>query len=99
MAEPTKPRDELAGKLTRTELQRGASSIPGRQIVQVLTEIPAGVELGWQMHSGEEGGYILAGTVQMSIKDKPTPILEAGDPFLSRRAPPTTPSTSGRRPA
>ena len=38
--------DALAGKLQRTELQREPSSIAGREIVQVLTEIPAGVESG-----------------------------------------------------
>ena len=44
-ADPT-PVDELAGKLKRTEIQRSASSIPGREIVQVRTEIPAGVASG-----------------------------------------------------
>jgi quercetin dioxygenase-like cupin family protein len=82
------PTDELAGKLKRTELQHSASSIPGREIVQVLTEIPSGVESGWHMHPGEEVGYILAGTVKMMIKDQPTLTLNAGDPFLM---PPRTP--------
>lgn len=36
------PADALAGKLKRTELQRSALSVPGREVVQVLTEIPAG---------------------------------------------------------
>jgi hypothetical protein len=40
------PADALAGKLKRTEIQHRESSIPGREIVQVLTEIPAGVECG-----------------------------------------------------
>jgi quercetin dioxygenase-like cupin family protein len=80
--------DELAGKLKRTELQHSASSIPGREIVQVLTEIPAGVESGWHQHPGEEVGYILAGTVQMQIQGQPTLTLRAGDPFLM---PPRTP--------
>ena len=88
MSSDTTPTDALAGKLKRTELQHAASSIPGREIVQVLTEIPAGVESGWHMHPGEEVGYILAGTVQMQIKDKPTLTLRAGDPFLM---PPRTP--------
>jgi quercetin dioxygenase-like cupin family protein len=88
MTPPTSPDDALAGKLKRTELQRSASSIPGREIVQVLTEIPAGVESGWHMHPGEEVGYILAGTVEMSIEGKPTLTLRAGDPFLM---PPRTP--------
>ena len=80
--------DELATKLKRTELQHSVSSIPGREIVQVLTEIPAGVESGWHMHPGEEVGYILAGTVKMMIQGQPTLTLSAGSPFL---IPPRTP--------
>jgi hypothetical protein len=74
--------------------QQSPSSIPGREIVQVLTEIPAGVESGWHIHPGEEVGYIVAGTVQMMIKDQPTLLLPAGSPFLIPRGLRTTPSTS-----
>ena len=69
-------------------MQHRPSSIPGREIVVVLTEIPVGVESGWHIHPGEEVGYILAGTVQMTIRDQPTLHLNAGDPFL---IPPRTP--------
>ena len=74
--------DELAGALKRTEVQRRWSSIPGREIVQVLTEIPCGVESGWHIHPGEEVGYIVVGTVQMMIRGEPTLTLRAGDGFL-----------------
>jgi quercetin dioxygenase-like cupin family protein len=74
--------DALAGTLKRTELQHATSSIPGREIVQVLTEIPEGVSSGWHMHPGEEVGYILAGTVRMEIETGETLLLRAGDPFL-----------------
>ena len=84
MSSDTTPTDALAGKLTRTELQHKPSSIPGREIVQVLTEIPAGVESGWHQHPGEEVGYILAGTVEMEIQGQPTLTLHAGDGFLMR---------------
>jgi quercetin dioxygenase-like cupin family protein len=80
--------DQLVGRLKRTEVQRSGSSVPGREIVQVLTEIPAGVESGWHIHHGEEVGYILAGTVRMMIRDRPTLTLQAGDGFL---IPPGTP--------
>jgi quercetin dioxygenase-like cupin family protein len=80
--------DELAGKLKRTEVQRGPSSIPGREIVQVLTEIPVGVESGWHTHPGEEVGYIVEGTVDMMIRSGPTRTLRAGEGFL---IPPGTP--------
>jgi quercetin dioxygenase-like cupin family protein len=82
------PKDALAGKLKRTELQRKPFSIPGREIVQVLTEIPVGVESGWHTHPGEEVGYILAGNVEMKIEGKQSLQLHAGDPFLM---PPATP--------
>jgi quercetin dioxygenase-like cupin family protein len=85
---PQPSTDALASKLERTELQHQPSSIPGREIVQVLTVIPCGVESGWHIHPGEEVGYILAGTVHMMIRDQPTLILQAGDPFLM---PPRTP--------
>lgn len=80
--------DALAGRLRRTEVQHEPSSIPGREIVQVLTEIPEGVESGWHIHPGEEVGYIVAGAVEMRIHDRPTLHLTAGDGFL---IPPGTP--------
>jgi quercetin dioxygenase-like cupin family protein len=82
------PADALAAILKRTEIQHRASSIPGRDIVQVRTEIPAGVASGWHLHPGEEVGYIIAGTVQMEIRDQPTLMLHPGDGFL---IPPNTP--------
>lgn len=78
----TQPVDELAGRLKRTEIQRAGSSIPGRDIVQVRTEIPAGVSSGWHTHPGEEVGYIVAGVVRMEIRDQPTLTLQPGDGFL-----------------
>jgi quercetin dioxygenase-like cupin family protein len=90
MADPAgvAPLDALAGTLKRTELQRSVLSVPGREVVQVLTEIPAGVASGWHMHPGEEVGYLLAGRVEMAISGRPTRTLAAGDPFL---IPPRTP--------
>ena len=75
-------RDDLAAKLARREVQRGPSSIPGREIVQVVTEIPAGIESGWHVHPGEEVGYIVAGEVEMMVQGRPNVILRAGDGFL-----------------
>jgi quercetin dioxygenase-like cupin family protein len=86
--DPTGRPDALAGSLRRTEIQHATSSVPGRDIVQVRTEIPVGVASGWHTHPGEEVGYIIAGTVQMEIRDHPTLVLNAGDGFL---IPPRTP--------
>jgi quercetin dioxygenase-like cupin family protein len=84
----TRPADALATTLTRTEIQRVPFSVPGREVVQVRTEIPAGVASGWHTHPGEEVGYLVAGTVRMEIRDRPTLVLQAGDGFC---IPPDTP--------
>jgi quercetin dioxygenase-like cupin family protein len=81
-------RDDLAGKLARREVQRSPLSIPSREMVQVETLIPAGVESGWHVHPGEEVGYIIAGQVEMRVQGSATVVLNAGDGFL---IPPRTP--------
>jgi quercetin dioxygenase-like cupin family protein len=81
-------RDDLAGKLARREVQRSSLSILGREMVQVETLIPAGVESGWHIHPGEEVGYIIAGQVEMRVQGRATVLLNPGDGFL---IPPRTP--------
>ncbi|MGY1694741.1 MULTISPECIES: cupin domain-containing protein [unclassified Geodermatophilus] len=85
---PRSAGDAFAGRLTRTEVQRGPLSVPGRVVVQVLTEIPVGVESGWHTHPGEEVGYIAAGTVEVQVQGQPPRTLHAGEGFL---IPPGTP--------
>jgi quercetin dioxygenase-like cupin family protein len=80
--------DDLAGKLARREVQRSALSIQGREMVQVETLIPPGVESGWHVHPGEEVGYIIAGQVEMRVQGRATVVLNPGDGFL---IPPRTP--------
>lgn len=81
-------RDDLAKKLSRRVIQQAPLSVEGREIVQVETEIPVGVESGWHIHPGEEVGYIIAGEVEMSIQGRTRIVLKAGDGFL---IPPRTP--------
>jgi quercetin dioxygenase-like cupin family protein len=80
--------DDLAGKLARREVQRSPLSISGREMVQVETLIPVGVESGWHVHPGEEVGYIIAGEVEVRVQGRATAVLKAGDGFL---IPPRTP--------
>jgi quercetin dioxygenase-like cupin family protein len=87
-SEPVTAPDAFAGRLTRTEVQRSLFSVPGREIVQVLTQIPVGVESGWHTHPGEEVGYIAAGVVAMEVAGRSPVTLRPGDGFL---IPPDTP--------
>jgi len=84
----TSAQDELSALLMRRELQRAPLSIPGREVVQVETEIPPGVVSGWHVHPGEEVGYIAAGEVEMMVAGRQTIVLRTGDGFL---IPPRTP--------
>ncbi|MEU2348741.1 cupin domain-containing protein [Modestobacter sp. NPDC049651] len=87
-SDPARPADALSATLTRTEVQREPFSVPGREIVQVRTEIPAGVASGWHTHPGEEVGYIVEGNVRMEVRGRPAVDLHAGDGFC---IPPGTP--------
>ncbi len=87
-AQSSQAQDALAGSLMRREVQRAPLSIPQREVVQVLTEIPSGVASGWHVHPGEEVGYILAGDVEMRVEGRTTRVLQAGDGFI---IPPNTP--------
>ncbi len=87
-AHPARGQDELAAHLMRRELQRAPLSVSGREIVQVLTEIPPGVASGWHIHPGEEVGFIAAGEVEMMVAGREPVIVRAGEGFL---IPPRTP--------
>jgi quercetin dioxygenase-like cupin family protein len=66
----------------RTVLQQADISVPGREAVTALAEIPPGVAAGRHSHPGEEVGYILEGTVLVEQDGKPPATLEAGKTFL-----------------
>ncbi|NYJ07324.1 cupin domain-containing protein [Petropleomorpha daqingensis] len=77
-----------APALERTEVQRGALSVAGREVVQLLIRIPAGEGSGRHTHPGEEVGYVLAGSVEVRVEGDPPRVLQAGDGFV---VPPRTP--------
>ncbi len=67
---------------TRTVLQQGNLSVPGREIVQALAEFQAGATVGRHTHPGEEAGYVLAGTIVLEQEGRPSVTLGAGQTFL-----------------
>nr|WP_249210118.1 cupin domain-containing protein [Bradyrhizobium manausense] len=65
--------------VTRTDLQRHDLSVPGREAVQVRVDLAPGVAFGKHTHPGEEIIYVLAGSLEYQIEDKPPVTLKAGD--------------------
>ena len=66
----------------RTEVQRTDLSTAGREVVQAVAEIPAGVQSGRHTHPGEEVGYVLEGPVVVEIDGKPARTLKTGEGFI-----------------
>jgi quercetin dioxygenase-like cupin family protein len=65
--------------VTRTDLQRHDLSAPGREAVQVRVDLAPGVAFGKHTHPGEEIIYVLEGSLEYQIEDKPPVTLKAGD--------------------
>jgi quercetin dioxygenase-like cupin family protein len=65
--------------VTRTDLQRHDISAPGREALQVRVDLAPGVAFGKHTHHGEEVIYVLEGTLEYQLEDKPPVTLKAGD--------------------
>ena len=65
--------------VTRTDLQRHDISAPGREAIQVRVDLAPGVAFGKHTHHGGEVIYVLEGTLEYQIEDKPPVTLKAGD--------------------
>ena len=67
---------------SRTVVQRGDLSTPGREVVSAIAEFQPGATVGAHTHPGEEAGYLLEGTLVFEQAGKPTVTLKAGETFF-----------------
>jgi quercetin dioxygenase-like cupin family protein len=65
--------------VTRTDQQRHDLSAPGREAIQVRVDLAPGVAFGKHTHPGEEVIYVLEGTLEYQLEDRPPVTLKAGD--------------------
>ena len=63
----------------RTDLQRHDLSVPGREVVQVRVDFDPGYVSPRHTHPGEEIIYVLEGTLEYQIGDKPPVTVKPGD--------------------
>ena len=66
---------------SRVVLQDQPLSVPGRHAVTARADFGPGAAAGFHSHPGEELGYILEGTVELSVRGRPTVTLKPGDVF------------------
>jgi quercetin dioxygenase-like cupin family protein len=72
-------RAQQAG-VTRIDLQRHDLSVPGREVVQAIVELDAGVMSSRHSHSGEEIVYVLEGApLEYEVEGRPPITLKPGD--------------------
>jgi quercetin dioxygenase-like cupin family protein len=73
--------------IQRTDLQRHDLSAAGREVIQTRVELGPGTPFAKHWHPGEEIIYVLAGSLQYQVEDKPPVTLKAGDVlFIPARA-------------
>lgn len=66
---------------SRVVLQDQPLSVAGWHAVMARAEFGPGAAAGRHAHPGEEIGYILEGTVELSVQGRPTVTLKPGDVF------------------
>lgn len=67
---------------SRVVLQDQPLSVPGRHTVTARAEFAPGASAGLHTHPGEEMGYMLEGSVELSVEGRPTAMLKPGDVFF-----------------
>lgn len=67
---------------SRTVIQRGDLSTPGKEVVSAIAEFQPGATVGPHTHPGEEAGYLLEGSLVFEIAGKPTVTIKAGETFF-----------------
>ena len=66
----------------RTDIQTHDLSTPGREVVQQMVELQAGVVVGKHTHPGEEISVVLEGELVLQMAGKPDATVKAGQPFF-----------------
>jgi quercetin dioxygenase-like cupin family protein len=67
---------------SRVVLQDEPLSVPGRHTVTARAEFRPGASAGLHTHPGEEMGYALEGTIELSVEGRPIVTLKPGDVFF-----------------
>ena len=70
-----------APSVKRTVLLKQDSTIPGREVVMALVELPPGATEGRHTHPAEVYGFVQEGTISLAVEGQETKTLKAGDVF------------------
>jgi quercetin dioxygenase-like cupin family protein len=74
--------EQQAPGIERTDLQQHDLSVPGREVVQNRVDISPQTPAFEHKHPGEEIIYVLEGSLEYQVENKPPTTLNAGDVLL-----------------
>ena len=74
--------EQQASAIKRTDLQQHDLSIPGREVVHNRVDTSPQASVFKHLHPGEEIIYVLEGSLEYQVEDKPPTRLEAGEVFF-----------------
>jgi quercetin dioxygenase-like cupin family protein len=66
----------------RTNLQRGALSVPGHEFVQVRIDLDPGAFAPLHKHPGEEVIYVIEGMLEYTVGDNPPRTYKPGEVLI-----------------
>lgn len=72
---------QQAASVKRTLLMKQDTTVPGREAVMALVELPPGSAEGRHTHPAEVYVFVQEGTITLEDEGKPTVTLKAGDYF------------------
>jgi quercetin dioxygenase-like cupin family protein len=67
---------------SRVVLQDQPLSVPGKHTVTARAEFAPGASAGTHTHPGEEMGYALEGSIELTVAGRPDVLLKPGDVFF-----------------
>lgn len=67
--------------IKRTDIQTHDLSIPGREVVQQMVELPSGSVVAKHTHPGEEVTVVLDGSLVLEVTGQPAVTLKSGQAF------------------
>ena len=65
--------------ITRTDVQRHDLGVPEREAIQVRVDFAPGAAFGKHSHPGAEIAYVLEGTLEYQLEDRPPVTIKAGE--------------------
>jgi quercetin dioxygenase-like cupin family protein len=71
-----------APTIKRTIVARQDVSVPGREGIVAMAEIPPGGTAGWHTHPGDELSYVLEGDFELLIAGQPPRRIKPGEGFV-----------------